>query len=248
MMNDKTKWTLIQGANRGIGLGFVKLLLQRQHPVIATCRQPAMAHELLSLHEQFPDLLRVFPLDVTDEASIERVAAQVDEPLDLLLNAAGMLHNGPRIQPEKRLDDVNSENLLASYQVNAVGPLLMAKHFARQLTHKERAVFASISARVGSIGDNQLGGWYAYRAAKVAQNMFTRNISIELRRKSKQFIAIGLHPGSVDTDLSRPFQGRIAHQVFTPDQAAAQLFTVIEKLTPEDSGKFFDYSGEVLPW
>ncbi len=247
-MNNKINFALIQGASRGIGLAFVRQLLGHQTQVVATCRQPADAHALLALREEFPTQLQVIPLDVTDEASIQTAAAQVMTPLDLLVNAAGVLHRGPGMQPEKRLDDLTVDNLLWSYQVNAMGPVLMAKHFGRHLVHKERAVFASISARVGSIGDNQLGGWHAYRAAKAAQNMFTRNISIELRRKSKQFIAVGLHPGSVDTELSRPFQSRIAHQVFTPDEAAIQLLDVIDRLTPEDSGQFFEYNGQALPW
>jgi len=151
--------------------------------------------------------------------------------------------------PERRLADVAGANLLASFAVNAAGPLLVAKYFQRFLPRRDRAVFASLSARVGSIGDNRLGGWYAYRGSKAAQNMFTRCLSVELVRRHRGLICVALHPGTVDTELSRPFQARVAEeQLFTVKRAAAQLLDVIAGLAPEDNGAFIAWDGQSVEW
>ncbi len=153
------------------------------------------------------------------------------------------------MQPERRLADVDAEAFLRSMRVNALGPLLMAKHFEPLLRSAQRAVFASISARVGSIGDNRLGGWYAYRASKAAQNMVTRNLSIELRRRTRGIICVALHPGTVDTALSEPFQTRVPpDRLFTPDYAAEKLLAVIESLDADSNGRFFAWDGSEIPW
>ena len=153
------------------------------------------------------------------------------------------------MQPEKRLADVSPVSLQRSFAVNAVGPLLVAKHFQGLLDREARAVFASLSARVGSIGDNRLGGWYAYRSAKAAQNMVTRNLSIELRRRARGVICVALHPGTVDTGLSRPFQSNVPEErLFSPERAAQQLLAVIDGLRPEDNGGFVAWDGQPIPW
>jgi len=174
---------LVQGASRGIGLEFVRQLLAEPQigRVFATCRAPDQADQLAALAIDDPRL-SVVALDATREDGIARAAARVaadTDRLHLVLNCAGLLHGGPSaVAPEKRLADVHPEALAASFAVNAVGPLLVAKHFERLLAHREHAVFASISARVGSIGDNRLGGWYAYRGVKASQNMFTKTLAI----------------------------------------------------------------------
>ena len=153
------------------------------------------------------------------------------------------------MQPEKRLGDVTPANLQRSFAVNAIGPLLVAKHFRILLPPRERSIFANLSARVGSIGDNHLGGWYAYRASKAAQNMLTRNLAIELRRRAQGLICIALHPGAVDTGLSRPFQSKVpANRLFSPERAATQLLKIMDRLQPDDSGGFFSWNGERIPW
>ena len=124
----------------------------------------------------------------------------------MIINCAGLLHDGDSLQPEKRLADVTAASLERSFAVNAIGPLLIAKHFQGMLHPQRLAVFATLSARVGSIGDNRTGGWYSYRASKAAQNMITKNLSIELHRRARGVICVALHPGTVDTGLSRPFQ------------------------------------------
>ena len=134
------------------------------------------------------------------------------------------------------------------FRVNSFGPALVAKHFIPIMPRKRRGVLAMLSARVGSISDNQIGGWHAYRASKAALNMLVRNYAIEQRRRNEQFIAVSLHPGTVDTGLSKPFQSNVpGDKLFTPDQSAAYLLDVIENLSPEHSGKAFDWAGIEIP-
>ena len=170
--------------------------------------------------------------------------------VDLVIHCAGTLHDdGAGIAPERRLADVDPVKIARSFAINATGPLLVAKHVAPLLPRHGRAVFASLSARVGSIGDNRLGGWYGYRASKAAQNMFTRTLSIELKRRIRGIVCVALHPGTVDTDLSRPFQGAVPQGTLFPvDRAARQLLEVIDGLGPADNGGFFAYDGQPIPW
>ena len=217
--------------------------------VVATHRSPKPA--LAKLQEEAGQSVALISLDVTDENSIASAAAHVAEYVDclhLLINVAGVLH-GKHMQPERRLEQIDADALALSFAVNATGPALVAKHFHPLLAHDERAVLASISARVGSIADNRLGGWYGYRASKAAQNMMTKTLSIELARRAPNVICVALHPGTVDTDLSKPFQRSVpADELFSPKLAAAQLLTVIDSLTTDDSGSFFDWQGEPIPW
>ena len=245
---------LVQGASRGIGLEFVRQLLAQPTiaRVFAGCRAPDRAAELLALAAGEPRL-QLVPLDVAEEASIARAAATVagaTDRLHLVLNCAGILHGGPAaLAPEKRLADVRPEALAASFAVNAAGPLLVARHFERLLAHRDRAVFASISARVGSIGDNRLGGWYAYRGAKAAQNMFTRTLAIEWARTRRNVVCVALHPGTTDTDLSRPFQANVPpEKLFSPERTVRQLLEVIDHLGPADTGRFYAWDGTEIPW
>jgi NAD(P)-dependent dehydrogenase (short-subunit alcohol dehydrogenase family) len=203
---------LVQGASRGLGLAFVRTLLEREgvRRVFASARAPERSPGLAALRERYAERLHLIRLDVRDEASIETAARLVRETsphLHLLLNVAGILHDAEGLRPEKRLGDVDPKLLRRAFEVNAFGPLLVAKHFASCLRHDERAVLVNVSARVGSIGDNRLGGWYAYRASKAAQNMFTRTLSIELARRAPNVCCVALHAGTVDTAMSKAKQG-----------------------------------------
>jgi NAD(P)-dependent dehydrogenase (short-subunit alcohol dehydrogenase family) len=245
---------LIQGASRGIGLEFVRQLLGDATPgrIFAACRAPEASPSLVDLAAQDPRL-GLLRLDVTSESGIRAAAAAVAAKvprLHLVVNCAGLLHDrASGIAPEKRLADVDSDALAASFAVNAAGPLLVAKHFEPLLAHAERAVFASISARVGSIGDNRLGGWYAYRGSKAAQNMFTKTLAIEWARSRRNVICIALHPGTTDTELSRPFQANVPPQrLFSVERTVAQLLAVIDRLTPADSGRFLAWDGTEIAW
>jgi NAD(P)-dependent dehydrogenase (short-subunit alcohol dehydrogenase family) len=245
---------VVTGASRGIGLAMASRLL-RQHPdlaVVAAGRTASRSAALHDLAREHPRRLLALDMDVTVEETVARAAEQVASShagIDLVINCAGMLHDGGGMRPERRLADLDPEAALRSYRVNALGPALVAKHFQRLLPARERAVFASLSARVGSIGDNRLGGWYSYRAAKAAQNMITRNLSIELKRRCRGIICVALHPGTVDTDLSRPFQARVpAARLFDVQRAAQQLLGVIDGLTADDNGGFLAWDGSVIPF
>lgn len=184
-------------------------------------------------------------LDLTDEASIAAAAQGVTAPR-LVIVATGVLQDAA-MTPEKRLADLDPARLARSFQVNAIGPALALKHFAPRLPREGKAVLAVITARVGSISDNRLGGWYGYRAAKAAANQFVRTAAIELAARRKDAICVALHPGTVDTPLSAPFQkGVPAERLFTPDFAAERLLAVIDALSPAASGGFFAWDGKAI--
>lgn len=245
---------VVQGASRGLGLAFAGVLASdaRYRRVFATCREPAGATALRALAEGSGGRVAILRLDVTDEASIRAAASEVASlapRAHLVVNAAGLLHEGEAVAPEKKLGHVTPDALARVFAVNAFGPLLVAKHFEGLLVHEERSVLANVSARVGSIGDDRAGGWYAYRASKAAQNMFTKNLSIEMARKRGGPIVVALHPGTVDTDLSRPFQRNVPpEKLFDADRAARQLLGIVDSLEPEESGAFFAWDRQPVPW
>jgi NAD(P)-dependent dehydrogenase (short-subunit alcohol dehydrogenase family) len=179
------------------------------------------------------------PLDLLDESSLGR-------PPSLVVDATGFLHD-ERYAPERRLQDLDRDHLMHAFAINAVGPALLLKHFLPLLPRHGRSVFATLSAKVGSIGDNRLGGWYAYRASKAALNQLVRTAAIELRRRAPDAICVALHPGTVDTPLSAPF-GKQGLQVRSAGEAARQLAEVLSVLESTQSGGFFDYRGDALPW
>ena len=187
-------------------------------------------------------------LDLTDEASVAeaaRVLAEGPSP-SLIFVATGVLHHGQ--EPERTYKAMTAEHLLRDYQVNTVGPAMVARHFLPLLPRDRRAIFAALSARVGSIGDNRLGGWHSYRASKAALNMILKILAIELARTHPQAVVAGLHPGTVDTALSVPFQkGVAADKLFTADYSAGRLLAVLDGLTPADSGGVFSWDGARIP-
>ncbi|WP_392480068.1 SDR family NAD(P)-dependent oxidoreductase [Nostoc sp. C110] len=244
---------LIVGASQGIGFGFVKRLLQDEKiaKVFATSRQLELATDLIALVDEHSGRLICLEMDITDELqiveTIQKIHTQVDK-LHLVVNCVGLLHEDT-LQPEKSLRQINSENLLRYFQINSIGAVLLAKHLLPLLRHGERSVFASISAKLGSIGDNKLGGWYGYRASKAALNMLMRTAAIEYKRSCPKALIVTLHPGTTDTRLSRPFQGNVpAEKLFSVERTVTQLLTVIEQLQEGDSGQFLSWDGSRLPW
>jgi NAD(P)-dependent dehydrogenase (short-subunit alcohol dehydrogenase family) len=189
-------------------------------------------------------------IDLENEASIADAAERVSRgPAPaLVIMATGLLHDGVR-GPEKALSELDSAWLARNFAVNAIGPALVAKHFLPLMPRSGRSVFAVLSARIGSISDNNLGGWHGYRASKAALNMLIRTLAIEEKRRNDRAIVVALHPGTVDTALSRPFQGNVRPgTLFTSGRAALQLLDTIDALHPPDSGKLFDYEGnEIAP-
>lgn len=190
------------------------------------------------------------PIDIEDEGSIAAAAARIAKgpPPALVIVATGLLHRGDRM-PEKSYRELDPDWLAANLRVNAIGPALIAKHMLPLMPKQGRCVFAILSARIGSISDNRLGGWYGYRMAKAAVNQLVRTLSIEDKRRNDRGIIVGLHPGTVDTGLSKPFQGNVRPgTLFTPDRAASQLLDVIDGLKAPDSGRLFDFEGkEIAP-
>lgn len=258
----QTMWTkferpicaLVQGASRGIGLGFVEALLDDglTSRVFATSRQPDQSKALVRLAEA-DDRLTLVAMDIGDEASIcaamATIKAQTDV-LDLVLNVTGILHDeATGLFPEKRLLDLDQARLLQSFRVNAIGPMLVLREVFELLPRRERSIVASLSARVGSIGDNRLGGWYGYRASKAALNQGMRTASIELARRWRQAICVLVHPGTVDTQLSAPFQHNVPDgKLFDVGLAVDQLIRVLDALEPAQTGQFFDWAGEAIEW
>ncbi|RMB08188.1 SDR family NAD(P)-dependent oxidoreductase [Eilatimonas milleporae] len=231
----------VVGAGGGIGGAFVRHI---------AAKRPAA---LWALSRRKPDSLppaaRWLPVDILDEDSIADAAgAMGDSPLDLVIVATGILH-APDMAPEKTMRALTADALARAYAVNAIGPALVAKHMLPRLARDRTSVFAALSARVGSISDNRLGGWHAYRASKAALNQLIRTLSVELAMKNKQAICVGLHPGTVDTGLSDPFQSRVPEgKLFTPDFAAEKLLAVLTGLTSRDSGRLFAWDGaEIAP-
>lgn len=220
---------LVFGARGGIGAAFVAALQTR-------C--------------QVTGLTRA-DIDICDEAALAALAERLkaDAPYHLIINATGLLHDeAADIQPEKALKQINAKAMAHVLAVNAIAPALIAKYFLPLMARDEKAVMAHLSARVGSISDNRMGGWTSYRAAKAAQNMVVKNAAIETARRDKQKIIIGLHPGTVDSPLSAPFQGNVAEdKLFSPAQSAAYLLAVIDGLQADDSGKVFAWDGQAVP-
>ena len=187
-------------------------------------------------------------IDYENETSIEDAASRAsqDAPLDRVIVATGMLHDG-ELMPEKSLRDLSAQKFQRLFEVNTILPALIAKHFLPVLNRNNRSIFAALSARVGSISDNQLGVWYAYRASKAALNMIVMNAAIEIGRRNKQSIIVGLHPGTTNSGLSKPFQANVPDgKLFKPEFAATKLLEVLGNLTPDHSGKCFAWDGKEI--
>lgn len=253
MNQSDTSSVLIIGGSRGIGLALVEHYLAKQSKpsVIAAARQAQSHPKLQALQQQYPDKLRLINIDVADEASVisaaEVLAAQ---SLETLIHTTGLLHDQTLgIKPEKRFEDISPAQLETVMRINAFGSALLLKHMLPKMAKDHRAVFAAISARVGSIEDNRIGGWYAYRASKAALNQILKTASIEAKRRYPSLIIAALHPGTTDTDLSKPFQANVPpEKLFTAQFVAKRLAQVIEDLTPEDSGGFFAWDGQAIPY
>ncbi|MEM7638948.1 MAG: SDR family NAD(P)-dependent oxidoreductase [Pseudomonadota bacterium] len=233
----------IIGASGGIGRAMVEQITQRAdiEKIYALSRSKAAFDS---------ETVQAMNLDLGREESIRAAATEISEigAPDQVILTTGILSDGETLKPEKSLRQQDRDAFETVFAVNTIGPALVAKHFIPIMPRKGRAVFAALSARVGSISDNRIGGWHAYRASKAALNMLIRNYAIEQARRNDQFIAVSLHPGTVDTALSKPFQSGVPEkQLFSPDQSASYLLSVIDALTPDQSGKAFDWAGQEIP-
>ena len=191
-------------------------------------------------------------LDLENEESIAGAAAAIESSageLHIVIVATGILHDRDRLQPEKTWRNLSGPAMETAFRLNTIGPALVAKHFLPLLARDRKSVFAAISARVGSIEDNHLGGWYAYRASKAALNMVIKTLSIELSRRNPNALCVRLHPGTVDTALSKPFQGGVPEaKLFPAARSARHLLTVLDNLAPENSGCLYAWDGSQIPF
>ena len=225
------------GASGGVGQAFVELMSgdERVDGVHAFSRTPI---------EFDRKNVRCHFVDLTDEPSIEAAAdvATAELPLDLVIVASGVLHRGSEIRPEKSMREIDPQAMAEVLAVNSIGPALVAKHFLPKLSKNHKTVFAAVSARVGSISDNRLGGWASYRMSKAALNMLLKTAAIEQARTRPESVVVALHPGTVATDLSQPFTRRgEPEKLFSPAYSAGQLLQVIDSVGPDDIGGFFAY-------
>lgn len=229
---------VVIGSTGGIGAAVTQALLDdpRVERVHGLARSPqSLEHpKLVTGH-----------LDLLDEPSIASAAQTIGSPR-LVFVATGLLHDTTQV-PEKSWRSLDASALSRVYALNAIGPALVAKHLLPRLPRTGKAVFAAISARVGSIEDNRLGGWHGYRASKAALNQLIRCLAIEQAIKWPEALCVGLHPGTVDTALSLPFQSGVK-TLFTPQESAARMLSVIERLTPADSGQLFAFDGQRIPF
>jgi NAD(P)-dependent dehydrogenase (short-subunit alcohol dehydrogenase family) len=234
---------VIIGASGGIGAAVVAALAGRPEceRIYAGSRQPSQTSH--------PSIVP-FQCDVTKPESIAAAAALVAEEgsPDLIFVGTGVLHAGALWGPEKSMRSIDAARMAEVFAVNSIGPTIIAQHFLPLLPRKQRGVFAALSARVGSISDNRLGGWHSYRASKAALNMLIRNFAIEMASRAPEAVIVGLHPGTVDSRLSAPFQRGVApEKLFSPAQCAGYLLDVLDGLTPADSGGLFAWDGQQIP-
>ena len=203
------------------------------------------------LFEEKDQRLITFQVDVTDSGSLRELANGIRQSgiqPELVIHCSGILHE-PGLQPEKALRQCKPDSLRRLFEVNSIGPLMVAQCILPLIPRQRRAHFAALSAMVGSIGDNRLGGWYGYRASKAALNQFLRTLSIECKRTHPELCVTAIHPGTTDTALSRPFQGNVKPgKLYTPDQSAARILEVVLAGTPADSGRFVNWDGSTIPF
>lgn len=242
-MNNQNRHVAVIGASGAIGRAMVEQLIldQSVERIYAFSRSGAKFHSSKIISGT---------INFEIEDSIRDAAKTVgeDRPLNLVIIATGFLHD-KGTAPEKSIRDLSHENFIKNFTINTIGPALIAKHFLPIMPKEQPSVFSCISARVGSISDNRLGGWYAYRAAKAALNMTLKNLSIEASRRFKQTIIVGLHPGTVESPLSKPFRTSVSDgKLFTPEYSAQCLINVIDNLAHGDSGKIFAWDGSVIEY
>lgn len=238
------KRALVIGSGGGIGAALVDQLVVsgRFDRIYEGSRRPEASND--------PSVKRL-TTDILDDDTLAEAGRQIanEGALDLLIVATGLLHRGTDIRPEKSLRQLDASVMAEVFAINSVGPALVAKHFLPLLARRQRAVAIFLSARVGSIADNRLGGWHSYRASKAALNALVRCFAIELGRSNPEAIVAALHPGTVDTPLSEPFQARVAESsLFSADKSAMHIMAVFDQLSSRDSGGFYGWDGRPIPY
>lgn len=245
--------SVIAGISGGIGLAMASHELARnpEARVIGLSRHATHSDGALALQSAYPDRVTLLDADIRDQDQVRAAlenGIRPETPIRQVIFAIGVLH-GAELFPEKRLEDIQPQSMMLSYETNTLGFLLLIQTLTPWLRHKEPKLIAAISAKVGSIGDNEFGGWYAYRCSKAALNMAVRTLAIETRRRLKPAIVVALHPGTTETNLTAPFEQSLARlRVHSPADTASNLWKVLDSLTPEASGSFLNWDGSTLPW
>ena len=229
-MSASKKAALVFGVSGGIGSNIYNNLKRKKFEVYGFSRTTEPNNNIIS-EKYLKDL------------SLKFIEQNIK--IKIFINAIGFLHNN-YYSPEKKLQDINQEYMKKCFEINTIPTALMIKYFCPLMTKDEKSIFASISAKVGSISDNYLGGWYSYRASKAALNQIIKTSSIEQKRLNKNLIMVSVHPGTVNTRLSYPFIGK--RKVQTPSEAAIKIINLLETLTLKDSGLFFDYNKNIIPF
>lgn len=240
-MNKKPSQIIVVGGSGAIGWALVQELLH--------CFPTSNVHATYYLSEipEHCPRLRWHQLDICNPEAIESLSTSFDR-VDWLFNCAGYLH-GTQGGPEKSIKSIDTDFLIENIKINTIPTLLLAKYFATAMRKSPAPILATVSARVGSIEDNRLGGWYSYRISKAALNMALKTLSIEWKHSHPKGCVAALHPGTNDTPLSKPFQSNVAPQnLFNPNYTASHFIKLISRLSPEQSGKFWAWDGEVIPW
>ena len=235
----------VVGSSGGLGCAFTEHLLD--------C--PSVS-KVFALSRQKPQSTHIKQasvyLDLENDESIKLAADTVQrsvETLNLVIISTGILHDGSDMQPERSFESITLHMLERAYRINAIAPALVGKYFLPLLARDQKSAFAALSARVGSISDNRLGGWHSYRASKAALNMLIRTFAIELRRRNPKAVCVALHPGTVDTPLSKPFQRNVPKgSLKSPSESATQLLTVLDSLSPNASGGLYAWDGSAIPF
>ncbi len=248
---------LVVGGSRGIGLALANALLEAGDTghvtgrVFVTHRHASPPGSLQLLTDRYGERLQPLQCELGDDASIAALGDQLraaKATLALTLHAAGILHE-EGLKPEKALTQAQGASLLRLFEINSIAPLLVARTVLPLVPRSGPCHFAALSAMVGSIEDNRIGGWYGYRASKAALNQFLKTLAIEARRTHPGLCVTAIHPGTTDTDLSKPFQANVPEQkLYTPEQSAERILRVVMAGTPETSGRFMNWNGETLPW
>lgn len=240
----------IFGASGAIGTAFVNAFANHKDNQV---------HAFSRSHKKFDqENVHSHQIDIQNETSIEKAIASAcqNTPLDIVIITIGILHQNlnetdetTAFGPEKSLSDLTAEKFQKLFEINTIGPALIAKHTLPLMNKDKTSIFCALSARIGSISDNHLGSWYAYRASKAALNMIIKTASIEMQRRKYKTIVIGLHPGTVDSQLSQPFQRSVSKaKLFTPEYSVSKMLNVIENLTPDETGKIFAWDGQEIPY
>jgi NAD(P)-dependent dehydrogenase (short-subunit alcohol dehydrogenase family) len=239
---------IVFGSSRGIGHSLVKALLLRSSELNVYAVSIEPSSDLKQLEKKY-SRLKLIKCDPTHEDELKAFSDTLQgQKIDLIINCIGRLH-GDDFQPEKSLNDINLDKLMDDFKINSIVTPLIAKHFKKQLRHKNYSLFVAISAKVGSIQDNGIGGWYGYRASKAALNMFLKNIAIEFKRGNYNTSVIAIHPGTTKTELSKPFINNTPYKLHTADETAQNILEVLTTIDFKKSlDNFSSWDKKQIPW